>query len=516
MLAADTPVKARAIRCAIYTRKSTEEGLEQEFNSLDAQRDAAEAFIRSQRHEGWIALPDRYDDGGFTGANMDRPALGQLLADIRAGFVDCVLVYKVDRLTRSLLDFSRIIEVFDKNGVSFVSVTQQFNTTSSLGRLTLNILLSFAQFEREMIAERTRDKMQAARRKGRWVGGNLILGYDLTERGGALILNEDEAVRVRAIYNLYLQHGSLIPVVQELIRRDWRTKQWTTRKGKTAGGREFTKNRLYNLLTNMVYTGKIEFRGEVYEGEHQGIVEPEVWQTVQDRLRYNAKTGGRQVRNKYGALLKGILLCGSCQAGMVHTYTQRTPSKLYRYYVCVNAHQQGYNQCATRSVSAPVIEQAVVEQIRGIARNPQVVAEVIQSLEEGRLSSVETLQRERRLIDKELERIGEEIAGAVRATGKLATDRMADLQERATALERQRTDIQEQLAAAVGQSVDTATVRRTLQQFDGLWREFTPREQEKFVKTLVEQVTYDGTTCTVTVGFRTKGVRQLCMEVESR
>jgi site-specific DNA recombinase len=348
------------------------------------------------------------------------------------------------------------------------------------------------------------------------VGGNLILGYDLTERGGALILNEDEAVRVRAIYDLYLQHGSLIPVVQELIRRDWRTKQWTTRKGKTVGGREFTKNRLYNLLTNMVYTGKIEFHGEVYEGEHQGIVEPEVWQTVQDRLRYNAKTGGRQVRNKYGALLKGILLCGSCQAGMVHTYTQRTPSKLYRYYVCVNAHQQGYNQCATRSVSAPVIEQAVVEQIRGIARNPQVVTEVIQSLEEGRLSSVETLQRERRLIDKELERIGEEIAGAVRATGKLATDRMADLQERATALELQRTDIQEQLAAAVGQSVDTATVRRTLQQFDGLWREFTPREQERFVKTLVEQVTYDGTTCTVTVSFRTKGIRQLCMEVESQ
>jgi site-specific DNA recombinase len=289
------PVKARAVRCAIYTRKSTEEGLEQAFNSLDAQRDAAESFIRSQRHEGWIALPDHYDDGCFTGANMERPALHQLLEDIRSGFVDCVLVYKVDRLTRSLLDFARIIEVFDKNGVSFVSVTQQFNTTSSLGRLTLNILLSFAQFEREMIAERTRDKMQAARRKGRWVGGNLVLGYDLTERGGSIVINEDEAVRVRAIYDLYLQHGSLIPVVQELIRRGWRTKQWTTRKGKSAGGREFTKNRLYNLLTNMVYIGKVEFHGEVYEGEQQGIVEPEVWQTVQDRLRYNAKTGGRPI-----------------------------------------------------------------------------------------------------------------------------------------------------------------------------------------------------------------------------
>jgi site-specific DNA recombinase len=516
MPATETPVKPRAIRCAIYTRKSTEEGLEQDFNTLDAQRDAAESFIRSQRGEGWIALPDHYDDGGYTGANMERPALRQLLDDIRAGLVDCVLVHKVDRLTRSLIDFARIIDIFDKNGVSFVSVTQQFNTTSSLGRLTLNILLSFAQFEREMTSERTRDKMQAARRKGRWVGGNLMLGYDRTERGGSLVVNEEEAERVRAIYNLYLERGSLIPVVQELIRRGWRTKQWTTRKGKVTGGREFTKNRLYNLLTNMIYIGKIEFHGEVYEGEHQGIVEPDIWQTVQDRLRYNARTGGRQVRNKYGALLKGILQCGSCHAGMVHTYTQRTPHKLYRYYVCVNAHQQGYNQCATRSVSAPVIEQAVVEQIRGIARNPTVVAEVIQSLEEGRVSNVETLQRERRLVEKELERVSEEMAGVVRATGKLATDRMADLQERATTLERQRTDIQEQLAESVGQTVDTATVRRTLEQFDGLWREFTPREQERFVKTLVEQVTYDGTTCSVTVDFRTRGIRQLCMEVENR
>ena len=184
-----TGPKRRTLRCAIYTRQSTEEGLEQTFNPLDAQRDAAEAFIRSQREEGWVVLPDKYDDGGFTGANMDRPALKKLLQDVGDGLVDCVMVYKVDRLTRSLLDFARIMDVLDKHGVNFVSVTQQFNTTGSLGRLTLNILLSFAQFEREMIAERTKDKMSAARQKGRWVGGIPMLGYDLSDKGAALVVN---------------------------------------------------------------------------------------------------------------------------------------------------------------------------------------------------------------------------------------------------------------------------------------------------------------------------------------
>jgi len=229
-----------AVGCAIYTRKSTEEGLEQSFNTLDAQREAAEAFIASQRHEGWIALPQKYDDGGFTGANMDRPALKRMLADIKSGIVNCVVVYKVDRLTRSLLDFARIMEVFDKHGATFVSVTQQFNTTASLGRLTLNILLSFAQFEREMISERTRDKMRAARRKGKFVGGNLILGYDVASQGGGLVVNETEARRVREIFQLYLDYGSLIPVVQELDRRGWTLKAWTTREGRKVGGTQFT------------------------------------------------------------------------------------------------------------------------------------------------------------------------------------------------------------------------------------------------------------------------------------
>jgi site-specific DNA recombinase len=266
----------------------------------------------------------------------------------------------------------------------------------------------------------------------------------------------------------------------------------------------------------MVYVGKIEYEGQIYSGEHEAIVDPEVWQRVQDRLRFNGRTGGRQIRNKYGAVLKGILLCGSCQAGMVHTYTQKAPNKLYRYYVCVNAHQKGYNQCQTRSVSAPVIEQAVVDQIRGIAANPTVVEEVVRQLDEQRVAGIEALEREKRVMEKELQSLGGDIAGVIRMSGKLATDRMAELQERASVVERQLREVRDQLAESVGQMTETASVRSALREFDGLWSEMTPREQEKFVKTLVERVTYDGATGTVTVGFRTAGVRQLCIDVRDR
>src|SRR5271165_7299571 len=230
------------VRCAVYTRKSTEEGLEQAFNSLDAQRESAQAYIASQQHEGWIALPDRYDDGGFTGGNMERPALRRLFADIAAGRIDCVIVYKVDRLSRSLLDFAKMMETFDKHQVAFVSVTQQFNTATSMGRLILNVLLSFAQFEREIISERTRDKIAATRRKGKWSGGLPILGYDVDANTTKLLVNEDEAIKVRAIFELYLKYQALRLVIEELQRLDWVNKRWVTRKGLVRGGNPFTKS----------------------------------------------------------------------------------------------------------------------------------------------------------------------------------------------------------------------------------------------------------------------------------
>jgi site-specific DNA recombinase len=257
----------KPVRCAIYTRKSTEEGLNQEFNSLDAQREAAEAYILSQKHDGWTLVQTQYSDGGYTGANIERPGVRQLLADIEADKVDCVVVYKVDRLSRSLIDFSKMMELFEKRGVCFVSVTQQFNTNSSLGRLTLNILLSFAQFEREIISERTRDKQVAARKKGKWTGGHILLCYDLDSRAGRLAVNPEEAERIREMFRLYLEGTAVVEIVQRFDKQGWRNKQWTTQDGKLYGGSPLRRCHIYKLLGNVLYTGQVKVGEEIFPGE---------------------------------------------------------------------------------------------------------------------------------------------------------------------------------------------------------------------------------------------------------
>jgi DNA invertase Pin-like site-specific DNA recombinase len=274
------------IRCGIYTRKSTEEGLEQDFNSLDAQREACEAYVQSQRSLGWIAQKKRYDDGGISGGTMDRPALRELLADIEQGRVDLVVVYKVDRLTRSLMDFAKIIEAFDTKGISFVSVTQQFNTANSMGRLTLNVLLSFAQFEREVTAERIRDKIAASKKKGMWMGGPLPLGYDVKDR--KLIINKTEAETVRHIFCMYGDLGTVRRVKENLDCLSIVTKLRAQKNGKVTGGTPFSRGNLYQLLSNPIYIGRIPYKGETYSGQHEAIVDQRSWEMAQVLLAGNA------------------------------------------------------------------------------------------------------------------------------------------------------------------------------------------------------------------------------------
>jgi site-specific DNA recombinase len=355
----------KSVRCAIYTRKSTEEGLQQEFNSLDAQREAAQAYITSQQQEGWTCLPERYDDGGFTGGNMQRPALQRLLNDMATGLIDCIVVHRVDRLSRSLLDFAKMMETFDKHGVAFASVTQQFNSASSMGRLVLNVLLSFAQFEREIIAERTRDKMAATRRKGKWSGGPPILGYDV--QGMKLVVNEAEAQRVRAIFALYPEKETLRAVVAELQQRGWRNKRWRTRQGRERGGYPFSKTSLHLLLTNVLYVGKIRYRGELYCGEHPGIVEEELWQQVQDQLRQQARS--QSPHHGSGGLLKGLLHCRGCDRAMTPAHSKKGKRR-YRYYVCTGAQKLGWHTCQSPSVAAGSMEEVVLEQLRQLADMP--------------------------------------------------------------------------------------------------------------------------------------------------
>lgn len=315
-------------RCAVYTRKSTEEGLEQDFNSLDAQREACEAYIKSQKGLGWTTLPKRYDDGGISGGTMERPALQELLADIDRGKVDLVVVYKVDRLTRSLVDFARIIETFDCKNVSFVSVTQQFNTANSMGRLTLNVLLSFAQFEREVTAERIRDKIAASKKKGMWMGGLPPLGYYVQDK--KLVINQPEAETVRELFRLYLNLGSIPKLMREADQRGIRTKVRVI-DGEEKGGRPFTRGHLQQLLRNPVYVGKIRHKREVFDGEHEAIVDEDVWDQVQGLLTTKAPKRTTAKNWTSGSLLTGLLFD--------ETGDRLTPSharkkgQAYRYYV---------------------------------------------------------------------------------------------------------------------------------------------------------------------------------------
>jgi DNA invertase Pin-like site-specific DNA recombinase len=350
--------EARRKCCAIYTRKSSEEGLEQGFNSLEAQRDACEAYIRSQQHEGWVLARSCYDDGGFSGGNLERPALQRLLADIRAGRIDIVVVYKVDRLTRSLADFARLVEIFDAEGVSFVSVTQQFNTTSSMGRLTLNVLLSFAQFEREVTGERIRDKIAASKKKGLWMGGNVPLGYDANER--ALVINPAEAETVRRIFALYRELGCVRRVKEEADRLGLRTKRSTTANGIERGGTPLSRGHIYALLANPIYRGRIAHKGALYPGQHPALIEDETWTAVRARLAANAGNHKHRAGAVEPSLLAGLLVDARGE--------RLTPShavkkgRRYRYYVSTALiTEAGTDRAQGWRLAAREIEEAVVK-----------------------------------------------------------------------------------------------------------------------------------------------------------
>ena len=502
----------KTVRCAIYTRKSTEEGLQQEFNSLDAQREASEAFIASQKHEGWQVITDHFDDGGYTGGNMDRPALKRLLAAVEARSVDCIVVYKVDRLSRSLLDFARIIEVFDRNGVSFVAVTQQFNTTSSLGRLTLNILLSFAQFEREIISERTRDKMSAARRKGKWTGGHPVLGYDIDTKGGRIIVNPTEAEQVRTIFGLYMAQGSMLPALQETRRIGLVSKHWTTEDGKVRGGKPFTRGSLHATLTNVLYTGMVDHKCVLYAGEHDRIIDQETWDQVHETLRHNGSTKGATVRNKLGALLRGLLFCVPCGTPMMHTYTMRK-SKRYRYYVCYNAQQQGWQNCETKSVSAQAIETAVLDSIRRIGTDPKlaeaVAAEALDQMARRRRDLDQEFDTHRRSLRQSNLALARE-AGDTSVDSGARFDRIVGIQKEIETTEHRLTELAAERKSCDQDRINANDLRSTLAEFDSIWSSLTTREQEQMIHLLVAKVGYDGRTGKVTVNFRSAGAKELC------
>jgi site-specific DNA recombinase len=490
-----------------------------DFNSLDAQREACEAYVKSQQGEGWTALAEQYDDGGFTGGNMERPGFKQLMSDIEEGKIDCVVVYKVDRLSRSLMDFSRIIEVFEKHNVSFVSVTQQFNTANSMGRLMLNVLLSFAQFEREIISERTRDKIAAARKKGKWAGGFPILGYDIEPTLRRLFVNEPEAVQVREIFALYLNNKSLIATVENLNEMGWTTKTWITRKGAPQGGRVFNKARLYRLLTNVLYIGKVPHKENVYDGEHEAILDTETWEKVQFLLMTNGKTGGKQVRNKHGALLRGIVTCGSCGCGMVHTFTKKG-DRHYRYYLCQNAQKQGWKACPTKTVSAGQIEQFVVDRIRDIGKDSSILEETIKGVISQRRDKRPAMSAEKERLRRDIDnlkaegkRLVEALSQSNGGTSPIIVEQITRVEAAIAEKNRMLCEATERLIRVELETVDSADIRKALVSFDPIWDVLYVREKIRIVQLLVKQVSYNGVDGTVGITFHPNGIKQLAKEI---
>ena len=354
-------------RCAIYTRKSVEEGLDQEFNSLDAQREAGEAYIASQKANGWVCLPTRYDDGGYSGGNMKRPALQQLLADCEAGLVDIIVVYKIDRLSRSICDFADLSKKFDEWGTQFVAVTQEINTATSAGRMMLNILITFAQYEREVITERVRDKMAASRKKGKWVGGSVPMGYRVENK--KLVVEPEEARVIQRIFQRFIEIQSPSLIAQELNKDGIRTKQ----------GKAWDKPHIYRILSNHTYIGQVKYKGSICEGEQNAIVELDVWNRTREILALNEPVPRQTKRMETIAPLKGILRCGHCDCAMMPTYARKN-GKRYFYYLCSRDSKRATSTCPVRQIPAGEVERITREQVVKMLQAPTILIKLAQVL----------------------------------------------------------------------------------------------------------------------------------------
>ncbi|HCD34629.1 MAG TPA: resolvase [Phycisphaerales bacterium] len=507
--------KPDPVRCAIYTRKSTDENLDLDFNSLDAQRDSGEAYIRSQKHEGWICLDERYDDAGFSGGNTDRPAFQRLMNDIAEGKIDCIIVYKIDRLSRSLMDFAKIMESLDAQKVSVVSVTQQFNTTSSMGRLTLNILLSFAQFEREIISERTRDKIAAARRKGKWTGGPPILGYDRVrdKRGTRILVNDEEAKRVRSIYQMYLKNGSMLPTLRAIKKRGWKTKQYETLKGTMRGGAEYDKSALQKVLTNVVYLGKITYKSEIHDGEHEAIIDEDLFARVQGLLRRNRNSGGKHSRNKHGALLKGLVRCKACGCAMSHHFATRG-SKRYRYYVCIKAQKKGWDECPAPSLPAKQLEDFVVEQIKNLGQDQDILHDALCTTQAHLQDEITKHEKQRTDVEKTIKQLSGQIGELSARAGydERATRQLDQLQSRIHEQQEIIQEINAQIVAIRHRMLNPDELTGAIESFHPVWETMSPADKAKLVHLLIERIEYDGKDETIALTYPAAGISTLSPE----
>ncbi|MCU0687613.1 MAG: recombinase family protein [Polyangiaceae bacterium] len=485
-------------RCAVYTRKSTSAGLEQDFNSLDAQREACEAYVRVRSAEGWRLVPERYDDGGFTGANLDRPAFQRLLDDIDAGRVDLVVVYKVDRLSRSLLDFARVMERLGRAGAAFVAVTQNFSTADAMGRLTLNVLMSFAEFERAMIAERTRDKIAASRRKGKWTGGSVPLGYDVTN--GKLVVNELEAVVVREAFALYLEEKSAFLVAKALHARGRRTKGRLGENGTRRPGPRWTKVSVLRVLKNPLYVGLVPYGRERHPGEQAPLVEQETFARTQELLKKPSVRRRHAGRNER-YLLSGLVRCGACGGAMTPASTCKG-GRAYRYYRCARRDREGAEACGARALPAAALEGFVRARLRTCALAPELSVQALAAFDMRLTEATEALGREHAALAKELARLetdearlGTELArcegGDGGDTHALLARRQSDVREDLAACRLRVADVERKVALAAGARRDATWAAGVLAEPGVFWDALSPENERRLLSALLDRVVVD-------------------------
>ena len=493
------------LRVAIYTRKSVEAGAEERFTSLEAQRAAVEAYVTSQAGNGWQALPTRYDDNGFTGAHTDRPAFQRLLQDVERGAVDAIGVYRLDRLSRSTLDTLKLLEDFGRRGITVVSVTEQFSTATPAGNLMVTIISSLNQYERETIAERTRDKMLASRRQGLWTGGAPVLGYDAVDK--RLVVNEPEAETVREIFGLYLELGSARKVAKALRDRGIPNKRWKTQGGAMRGGKAFQLSTLLRFLANPLYAGKVRAGDEVVDGQHDAILDEKVWQAAQDLMEGNRQAQPSSFRNRHEALLKGILRCGQCGKPMTHVHT-RKGDRRYAYYVCQTSQKVGADACPGSRVAARHVEGFVVDRIRAIGRDPELMAKVV--AEAGKVIGRKRAHanREEQRWDAEHERLEAEAVSLLAIVAedgpaaRVARRRMAEIETAVEDATRRADAARAEGTATEGLDADRARLEAALASWDDVWATVPHRERVRLLHLVLEEVVYDAGAGEVELAFR--------------
>jgi len=488
-----------SIPVAIYTRKSTDAQLEKEVHSLSVQRASAESFIESQKYRGWFCLDARFDDNNISGATLDRPALHRLINLIKKGKVKVVVVNRLDRISRSLSQFLELTAFFEEYDVALVSVTQNINTGDAMGRLMLSIIISFAEFERELIRERVTERMHAARKNGQFIGGRPVLGYNIKPEGRELEIDEVEAIRVHEIFTLYLELRSVKATAKELRRRGWNNKKWVSRQGKVSGGSPFSANGLHHLLTNPIYIGKVTLKGEVFDGKHEALMDPELFQQVQTMLAKNSVTDGSRKRNRHSALLKGLLHCTACDTSFEHTYTKKK-NRMYCYYTCGHKRREGAQACPSPSLPAGEIEELVVSQILSVGTDPTLQNLVCSQLADVVEKKSKELTQQKKTAKQQLTRLHRELESSRQfdASASLIHLLESKLRDAQALLE----DLE---SATPPQIPEKRKIIAALQNMQALWPSFNEGEKCAFIKTLIRRVDYDAVEENITLHFTDEG-----------